>query len=205
MELSRVGKRVLRAGGDDVEPAVVGPLRSAPRAFVRRWLYFPDAQIGWYPSAVAAGRRLIRSGAFDAIYSSSFPMTAHLVARTVRRHAGIPWVAEFRDPWSLWICDPEPLRRAERLERSIAAEASAVVMTSPTWAAEHSKKWKKAVVTIPNGFGYIPPASPPRDELVVVLPRDLLPGPAGSLVCLEGAGAGRYRSILDADPAPYRG
>ena len=169
LELSRAGKRVLRTSGDDVEPAAVGPLRSVPRALVRRWLYFPDAQIGWYPGALAGGRRVIRDMKVDAIFSSSGPITAHLVARSLRRRSAIPWIAEFRDPWSARLLDAElPQRqRAERLERSIAAEASAVVMPSPSWSAEHARRWDRAVATIPNGFGDVPPAgSPPHGELV---------------------------------------
>jgi glycosyltransferase involved in cell wall biosynthesis len=140
-----------------------------PRELARRWLYFPDAQIGWYPGAVIAARRLIREGTFDAIFSSSFPITAHLVARAVHRRVGIPWVAEFRDPWSWRMLDSAGYqrRRAQRLERSIVAEASAVVMSSLSWAAEHSKMWGRTVVTIPNGFGYIPPPSSPGGERVM--------------------------------------
>jgi glycosyltransferase involved in cell wall biosynthesis len=168
LELSRAGKRILATGGDDVRPASVGPLGSRARELVRRWLYFPDAQIGWYPGAVAAGRRLVGEGEFDAVFSSSPPITAHLIARSLHRSSGIPWVAEFRDPWSLLVSDAadHQRRRALRLERSIATEASAVAMPSPTWAAEHSKRWKTTVVTIPNGFGHMPPPSSPGDDLV---------------------------------------
>ena len=169
LELSRLGKHGLRAGGDDTRPAMPGPVRSLARDLARRWLYYPDAQIGWYPGAAFAVRRLIRDGRFDAVFSSSFPITAHLLARTVHRRAGIPWIAEFRDPWSSRMSDgaDQRFRRAQRLERSIASEASAVVMTSPSWAAEHSRRWGRSVTTIPNGFGRVPPPSSPDDELVV--------------------------------------
>ena len=169
LELSRVGKQGLRAGGDDIRPATTARARLLTRELARRWLYFPDAQVGWYPAAAAAGRRLVREGRFDAIFSSSAPITAHLVARALHRSSGVPWIAEFRDPWSAWSADGvgHRRRRAERLERSIAAEASAVVMTSPSWAAEHSQRWGRDVITIPNGFGYVPPPSSPGDELVV--------------------------------------
>jgi hypothetical protein len=178
LELSRAGKRVLRAGGDDEQPAAVGRLRSVPRALVRRWVYFPDAQIGWYPRAVVAGRRAVRDGKIDAIFSSSFPITAHLVARSLRRRSGIPWIAEFRDPWSARLSDAElpQRRRAERLERSIAAEASAVVMPSPSWSAEHTRRWGRAVVTIPNGFDAVPVAPPPEGELVASYLGSYYPG-----------------------------
>lgn len=178
LELSRTGKRALRAGGDDVVAASVGPIRSAARAAVRRWLYFPDAQIGWYPGAVAAGRRVIRDGRVDAIFSSSFPITAHLVARALHRRCGIAWIAEFRDPWSGRLSDADaPKRgRAARLEQSIAREASTVVMTSPTWSADHARRWDIDVVTIPNGFDPAPTGSPPEDELVAGYLGSYYPG-----------------------------
>jgi len=178
LELSRLGKQGLRAGGDDTRPATPGPVRSLARDLARRWLYHPDAQIGWYLGAAWAGRRLVREGRFDAIYSSSAPMTAHLVGRTLHRSSGIPWIAEFRDPWSAWIGgeNRRDVRRAERLERSIASEASAVVMTSPSWARQHSERWGREVITIPNGFGYVPPRSAPGDELVVGFLGTYYPG-----------------------------
>ena len=146
-----------------------GPVRSLARDLARRFIYYPDGQIGWYPAAVSAGRRLAREGGFDAIYSSSAPITAHLVGRALHRSSGIPWIAEFRDPWSAWIAGnaPAQLQRAGRLERSIASEASAVVMTSPSWAREHSARWEREVITIPNGFGYVPPRSASSDGLVI--------------------------------------
>jgi hypothetical protein len=169
LELSRLGKQGLRAGGDDTRPATPGPVYSLARNLARRWLYHPDAQIGWYPGAAWAGRRLVREGAFDAIHTSSAPITAHLVGRALHRSFGIPWIAEFRDPWSAWIGgeDHGALRRAEGLERSIASAASAVVMTSPSWAREHSERWGRGVITIPNGFGYVPPRSMPGDEIII--------------------------------------
>jgi hypothetical protein len=167
LELSRFGKRLLAAGGDDVRPATVGPLRSLARELARRWLYFPDGQVGWYPGAVLAGRRRVGEGGFDVIFSSSFPITAHLIARALHRRSGLPWIAEFRDPWSARIRDPRHRRRAERLEHSIAAEASGLVMTSPSWAAEYSRTWDTTVTAIPNGYDHGPPASPPDGELVV--------------------------------------
>jgi glycosyltransferase involved in cell wall biosynthesis len=177
LELSRAGKRALAAGGDDVRPATVGPLRTLSRQLARRWLYFPDAQIGWYPGAAAAGRRLAREATFDAVFSSSFPITAHLVARAVHRRAGIPWIAEFRDPWSVRMSGGSALqrRRAQRLERAIADEASAAVMTSPTWAGEHSKQWGRSVVTIPNGYGCLSPPSQ-GDEHVMCFLGTYYPG-----------------------------
>jgi glycosyltransferase involved in cell wall biosynthesis len=153
IELSRLGKRALRTGGDDVRPTeLAGGLRGALRELARSWLYFPDAQVGWYPMATAAGLRLLRRERFDAIFSSSFPVTAHLIARRLARAARLPWVAEFRDPWSEMLPPGRRARRrAARLEAALAVAADAVVMPSPSWAAHHARLWGRSVEVIPNG------------------------------------------------------
>lgn len=163
IELSRLGKQAVGAGGDDVRPAdVSGGLRGRLRAFARSRLYFPDAQVGWYPAATATGLRLLRRERFDVVFSSSFPITAHLIARRIARAAGIPWVAEFRDPWSEMLPPSVTSRsRAARLEAALAGAADAVVMTSPSWAARHAPLWGRAVDVLPNGHEGVPTGAAP--------------------------------------------
>src|SRR3954451_14101276 len=71
LELTRLKQLVprVRANGDGN-----GPARTAARTAGR--LLYPDPQIGWFPGAIAAGRRVVRRHSFDAILSSSFPITA---------------------------------------------------------------------------------------------------------------------------------
>lgn len=157
LELSRLGKQALRAGGDDHTAAHVGGVRAGLRRAAHAALYFPDAQVGWAPFALRAGRRELRAHPVDAVVSSSFPITGHLVARRLAREAGVPWVAEFRDPWSQML--PLSRRRevAVRLERSLARDAAAVVMTSPSWAERHARLWGRPVDVIPNGHDGVAP------------------------------------------------
>jgi glycosyltransferase involved in cell wall biosynthesis len=63
-------------------------------------LLFPDAHIGWYRSALREGLAAISRFHPAVIYSSSPPVTAHLVAHRLKRITGTPWVAELRDLWS---------------------------------------------------------------------------------------------------------
>ncbi|HUR85623.1 MAG TPA: glycosyltransferase [Solirubrobacteraceae bacterium] len=151
LELSRLGKRALRVPGSDGVPAPVAGVRGALRRAAHTAVYFPDAQVGWAPFALPAGRRALRERPADAIVSTSFPITAHVVARRLAREAGIPWVADFRDPWSAMMRGGGRRRMAARLERSLARDASAVVMTSPSWAAHHARIWGRAVDVVPNG------------------------------------------------------
>ena len=146
-----------------------GAIRAQPSA--RSWLRpaivslaFPDAQLGWYPAAVVAGRRLVDEQSFDAVFSSSYPVTAHLIARTLSRHAGLPWVAEFRDPWSERF--PTAVHRfaAERLERNIARTADVVVVPSSAFAAHYGSRWGVELAAIPNGHDLDPSFGDPRDN-----------------------------------------
>jgi glycosyltransferase involved in cell wall biosynthesis len=169
IELSRLGKALRRrsptSGTASKEDNADGVRKQGLR------LVFPDAQIGWYPGAVLTGLGLLRRQRFDAVFSSSYPMTAHLVARTLTRRVRGPWVAEFRDPWSdsLPVNSPHR-RRAAHLERALARRATALVMPSPTWATHFGGVWGREVSVIPNGFDAQPnSASPPARPTLTYL------------------------------------
>ena len=165
LELSRGGRRGLMGrAASDVRPSrPKGPFAWFQR-LARRHLYRPDAQVGWYPFAVSAARRLLREQRFGAVFSSSFPITAHLVARRLHSEFGLPWVAEFRDPWTdLASYSSRSQREAdERLEANILAEADAVVTVSEGFAALLAGRGARCVHVIPNGFD---PEDYPADEV----------------------------------------
>ena len=123
LELSRLGKQALRAGGDDHTAAQVGGVRAGLRRAAHAALYFPDAQVGWTRRPCGGAPRTAPP-TVDAVVSSSFPITAHLVARRLPR-----------ERCAVGGRVPRPLERdrrlaraarAVRLERSLAADASAV-------------------------------------------------------------------------------
>lgn len=128
------------------------PLTAHLRALTHRWLYRPDAQIGWYGFALAAGRRALRRHGADVLFSSSNPLTAHLVARRLHRESGLPWVAEFRDLWTDWDTDGWRARRDGTLERALLAEATGVVTVSPTYADALRRRGARRVAIVTNGF-----------------------------------------------------
>jgi glycosyltransferase involved in cell wall biosynthesis len=58
----------------------------------------PDRWISWWGHGVLAGLRLIRQHKPSVLWST-FPIaTAHLIALTLHRITGLPWIADFRDP-----------------------------------------------------------------------------------------------------------
>lgn len=57
---------------------------------------YPDANKGWYKYAVDAGDKLLENESFDAIISSSSPVTTHLIAKKLKDKHDIPWIADLR-------------------------------------------------------------------------------------------------------------
>jgi glycosyltransferase involved in cell wall biosynthesis len=167
---SRVGRTcgrlpVGRSGPGAGAPAAPDPTPDAERmasrssriSRLRRLVFFPDNQIAWLPFAVAAAVRLRRVAPYDVVYSSSSPVTAHLIAGVIKRLTGVRWVAEFRDPW---VGNPlaEPLpwlqrRIRARLERWIARSADRIVFLSPSTLRSYRRRYPDApeMVLITNG------------------------------------------------------
>jgi hypothetical protein len=117
----------------------------------------PDTYVGWRPYANRAVEEALDCQHFDAIYSTSPPETTHLIALAAHKRTGLPWVADFRDPWmNLHLLDPPtPLHAAlhRRLERRICRRAHVVVATR--WHEKHLLATYDdlfGITRLPNGF-----------------------------------------------------
>jgi glycosyltransferase involved in cell wall biosynthesis len=129
-----------------------------------RWLraacFVPDGRIGWRPHAVRAGLQLRADPGYEAIFSSGPPFTSHLIGRELHRRTGIPWVADYRDPWTrapFYPNRPGFARRLdERLEEACLAEAQRTVVVGEQMAAGlhegHPQIPRERISVIPNGY-----------------------------------------------------
>ena len=139
-------------------PVEGGAMVEYLRRAVRNWFYIPDGQIGWYPFASRAGRLAIESRAADVIYSSSFPVTAHLAAKKLKEATGKPWVADFRDLWTenhyLEYSSGFRKRIDQIIESGLLDAADVLVTVSDVWAKtlRELTAGRKRVEVIRNGF-----------------------------------------------------
>jgi glycosyltransferase involved in cell wall biosynthesis len=124
-----------------------------------RATFYPDDQIGWVPFAIARGLEICRDEAIDVVYSSSPPVSGHLAAAVIARGAGLPWVADFRDPWVGNAFARKPARVHEllqqRIELRIVERAGRVVFASEGFTEAYRARYPWAadrLVTIPNGY-----------------------------------------------------
>jgi glycosyltransferase involved in cell wall biosynthesis len=163
----------------------------APKAL--RWLA-PYGLWLWY--ARAAVRRAIEEVRPEAILTSGPPQCVHLLGWYAQRF-GVPWIADFRDPWvtACDVCPPHGLQAAYEWfwEQRVFRHADALIVNAPN--AQSSLAAACPFIAgklhcIPNGFD-------PED-----FPRPQGPHRPGEVVRLLHAGqlyAGRDpRPILDA-------
>lgn len=99
-------------------PVITSPLRRM-RASIR---CVPDARAGWVLHGVLAARAVCEALAPNAVYSVSPPVSAHRIAMRVAENLGIPWIADFLEPWQGALPAPidllyrmRILRRARRV------------------------------------------------------------------------------------------
>lgn len=118
----------------------------------------PDRWISWWLGAVPAGLRLIRKYRPDAIWSSYPIATAHLIALSLHRLSGIPWIADQRDPMVDTGYPPDPRRRRIHgwIERQVVRRAAAIVCATPGalrhLGQRHAPVDAQRLVLIENGY-----------------------------------------------------
>ena len=122
---------------------------------VRTFVYFPDANIGWLPHAVSAGKKLMATWKPDLILASSPPPTSLLVAHRLSKSFGIPWVADLRDLWVDHHYYKQPgWRKAveTKLEKRVLSSAAGLVTVSEPLAESLRAKYRQPTIVVLNGF-----------------------------------------------------
>lgn len=132
------------------------------RSYVAGWLSTPDKQALWLPFALAGGRKILREEEIDLIYTSSPPHSTHLIGYFLKRFSGLPWVADFRDPWTLneyfqeKPTTPKMKQLETYLERLVINGCDHLVAN--TRSVAEAFRWKfnhlplSGISIIPNGY-----------------------------------------------------
>ena len=101
--------------------------------WLRANVFVPDPRFLWIRPSVRFLKQYLREHPVDAIVSTGPPHSMHLIARALHRSTGIPWTADFRDPWTrIFYFKHLPLTRRSRkryaaMELSVLREADHVV------------------------------------------------------------------------------
>ncbi len=126
--------------------------------FLRGNLFIPDPRVGWVRPSVKFLEEYLKKRPVDLIVSTGPPHSMHLIARQLARKTGLPWIADFRDPWTrLFYFKHLNLtsfsrKRHEKMERSVLDECSTVVSVSPFVQEDFRSMTGTPVELITNGY-----------------------------------------------------
>lgn len=126
--------------------------------WVRGNLFMPDPRCLWIRPSVRFLKKYLKEHPVDVIISTGPPQSMHLIARKVSLATGIPWVADFRDPWTkiFYFKHLRLGKWAERkhhiLEQQVLDDATAVVAVSPLVQQDFAAMTSTPVHLVTNGY-----------------------------------------------------
>ena len=148
------------ASGGEVNPinAQKKSFKQKISLFIRGNFFIPDPRVMWVGPSVRFLKKYLREHPVDAIVTTGPPQSMHLIGLKLSGATGIPWVADFRDPWTkmfyfkhLGLCSWAEKKHHE-LERRVLDGATRVVAVSPLVKEDFEKMTGTPVELITNGF-----------------------------------------------------
>ena len=157
---------------------VAGSPRGGPKAWLRNALSTPDSELFWSGPVLARALRVHADRPCDAVMVTSPPWSAQVAGAALSRLLRIPWIADYRDPWTdvgRWQRSPAFERWNRRVEEWVLPGAAAVVSTSDTYTGILRSRFPgrapETFATIYNGFDetkIVAEARPARRRLTLV-------------------------------------
>ena len=165
VEPYEIYKNMLRKSGHSKEAVEVNPVNAQNKSFLQKvamWvrgnLFLPDPRCLWIRPSVKFLKKYLEEHPVDLIVSTGPPQSMHLIALKLARQTGLPWIADFRDPWTkIFYFKHLAMSRItkkwhEKMEARVLNEATAVVAVSPLVQQEFQAMTQTPVELITNGF-----------------------------------------------------
>ena len=155
-------KALTSAGSDGNE---VNPVNGGKKSwkqklslYIRGNFFIPDPRIMWGRPSVKFLKSYLKKHPVDAIVSTGPPQSMHLIGLELSKATGLPWLADFRDPWTkiFYFKHLELTHRSEAkhqaLEKKVVDGATRVIAVSPMVKKDFEAITSTPVELITNGF-----------------------------------------------------
>ena len=158
-------KKFLHKSGHTKEAVEVNPVNAQNKSlaqkaamWVRGNLFRPDPRCLWIRPSVKFLKKYLEEHPVDLIVSTGPPQSMHLIGRRLSMQTGLPWIADFRDPWTkIFYFKHLSMTKAterwhHRMEKKVLDDATAVVAVSPLVQQEFQAMTQTPVELITNGY-----------------------------------------------------
>ena len=127
--------------------------------WIRGNFLIPDPRRFWIRPSVQYLNDYLQIHDVDAVITTGPPHSMHLIGLVLKKyHPNIPWIADFRDPWTnidfykelklTWLAD----KIHHRLERKVIQTADTVLVVSQGMKDEYALLQPKKLELITNGY-----------------------------------------------------
>ena len=177
VEPYEIYKKLLRKSGHSKEAVEVNPVNAQNKSFLQKvamWvrgnLFRPDPRCMWIGPSVRFLKKYLKEHPVDLIVSTGPPQSMHLIGRRLALETGLPWIADFRDPWTKIFyfkhlsMTPGTERWHKKMEKKVLDDTSVVVAVSPLVQQEFQAMTSTRVELITNGFDECDFAAEPCHE-----------------------------------------
>lgn len=126
--------------------------------WLRGNFFIPDARKFWIRPSVRFLLDYLKTNPVDAMVSTGPPHSMHMIALGVKKKNDIPWLADFRDPWTNIDFYHELMlsgwadRKHHRQELSVLENADEVVVISNTMKTDFTQLYPRTYSVITNGY-----------------------------------------------------
>src|SRR5690554_1409231 len=126
--------------------------------FIRGNFFIPDARIGWVKPSVEYLSEYIKINPVDIIITTGPPHSLHLIGKQLKEQFNIPWIADFRDPWTtigyhkkLKLTN-SATQKHKTLEKEVLNKADRILVTSPSTKKNFEQITQQPIDVITNGY-----------------------------------------------------
>jgi glycosyltransferase involved in cell wall biosynthesis len=107
--------------------------------WIRGNIFIPDARKFWIRPTVKFLSKYLKENPVDLLFTNGPPQSTHMIAYGVKKKLGIPWHADFQDPWTQvdyfpqLMLNPISKRIHETMEQRVFRNADRITICSNTW------------------------------------------------------------------------
>ena len=126
--------------------------------WIRGNFFIPDARKFWIKPSIKFLQAYLKANPVSAVISTGPPHSMHLIAMEVSKRMNLPWLADFRDPWTNidFYKDLKLTSRADalhrKLEKQVLSQAGAVTVISRGMEEDCHKLYERRYEVITNGY-----------------------------------------------------
>jgi len=126
--------------------------------WIRSNFFIPDARKLWIKPSVKFLSSYLKKHPVDMIVSTGPPHSLHLIGLNLKTKTKVPWIADFRDPWTNidffdeLLLTKRAFKKHHKLEEKVLLNADLVVAVSNHMKREFANLGAKNVQVITNGF-----------------------------------------------------